>query len=116
MGGSAMVYLGRKRTIEGFEWVAVKCLHQHLEDDEDIVRLFFVEAELLSRLDHPNISEILRYGTEGGVPFIVTRYLRGSALNGLIKAIIEDPAPVAVICWIIAEACAGLHHAHEARS
>lgn len=116
VGGTATVYLGRKRLHDGCEWVALKCLHPHLVEIDEIAELFLVEAEVLSRLHHPNVCEILRYGTEDGVPFIATRYLRGASLAELNRAIQGRPIPSALMGWIVAEACAGLHHAHEARN
>jgi serine/threonine protein kinase len=114
VGGTASVYLGRKRLHDGFEWVALKCLHPHLVEIEEIARMFLVEAELLSRLHHPNVCEILRYGTEDGLPFIATRYLKGASLDVLVKKLKGRAIPVDLMAWIAAEACAGLHHAHEA--
>jgi serine/threonine-protein kinase len=115
VGGTASVYLGKKRLHDGFEWVALKCLHPHLIGIDEVVRMFLVEAELLSRLHHRNVCEILRYGTESGVPFIATRYLRGGTLDVLFKKLRDRSRPPDLMAWIVAEACAGLHHAHEAR-
>src|SRR5688572_24948397 len=114
VGGTASVYLGRKRLHDGFEWVALKCLHPHLVELDEVSRMFLIEAELLSRLHHPNVCEILRYGTESGIPFIATRYLKGASLDILVRKLQGRAIPVDLMAWIVAEACAGLHHAHEA--
>src|SRR5688572_16947979 len=116
VGGTASVYLGRKRLHDGFEWVALKCLHPHLVELAEVESMFLVEAELLSRLHHPNVCEILRYGTEDGIPFIATRYLKGAPLDKLMRKMMGRPIPLDLMAWIVAEACAGLHHAHEART
>jgi serine/threonine protein kinase len=116
VGGTASVYLGRKRLHDGFEWVALKCLHPHLVELDEVETMFLVEAELLSRLHHPNVCEILRYGTEDGIPFIATRYLRGAPFDRLQKKLMGRRIPLELMAWIVAEACAGLHHAHEARN
>ncbi len=114
VGGTASVYLGRKRLHDGFEWVALKCLHPHLIEAGEIAHMFLHEAELLSRLHHPNVCEILRYGSEDGIPFLATRYLKGAPLDVLSKRLRGRALPVGLMAWIVAEACAGLHHAHEA--
>jgi serine/threonine protein kinase len=116
VGGTASVYLGRKRLHDGFEWVALKCLHPHLMEVDEFESMFLMEAELLSRLHHPNVCEILRYGTDDGVPFIATRYLKGTSFDRLQRKMMGRAIPLELMSWIVAEACAGLHHAHEARN
>ena len=47
LGGTAEIYLARIDGAAGFEkYVVVKCLHDHLADDPEFVKMFLDEARL----------------------------------------------------------------------
>ena len=47
LGGTAEIYLARIGGAAGFEkYVVVKCLHDHLADDHEFVKMFLDEARL----------------------------------------------------------------------
>jgi eukaryotic-like serine/threonine-protein kinase len=57
-GGMAEVYLARRLGAAGFvREVALKCINAALEVDEWARKAFLYEAQLASRLRHPNIAE-----------------------------------------------------------
>ncbi len=117
IGGTSTVYLGRKIDARGgLVHAAVKCLHPHLQELDDIVRMFLDEARLLARLSHPNIVEVYDWGVEDGVPYIAMPNLNGTPLNKLLERSSGHPLPPNMIAWITSEVCAGLHHAHEAKT
>jgi serine/threonine-protein kinase len=77
--------------------------------------MFLDEGKLVARLDHPNICEVHELGRDGAEYFIVMPYLDGVAATELI-AQPRDPDRIGqlrVATGVIAQACAGLHHAHE---
>ena len=71
LGGTAEIYLARIGGAAGFEkYVVVKCLHDHLADDAEFVKMFLDEARIAAALNHPNLIQTYDVGEAGGKPFI----------------------------------------------
>ncbi len=121
-GGMASVYLARLVGEEGVaRVVAVKRIHPHLARDKAFAEMFLDEARIASRIDHPNVCHVLEYGREGGVSFLAMEFLAGEPLHRILARVRSHPelrsdarAPY-VLAGIVAEACDGLHAAHELR-
>jgi len=101
--------------------VALKVLPSYLGlVSEDRLRRFRREAELVAKLEHPGICPVYEADLDGGVPFIVMRYVEGETLASVLKERRERnevprsaPAIHEVARW--AERLArALHAAHEA--
>ena len=82
-GGMAEVYRATDSTGRGS--VAVKVLRAALAGDEQFQKRFMREAQIVSRLEHPNIVRITDFGQEQSSYFIVMELLSGPDLNHLIK-------------------------------
>jgi eukaryotic-like serine/threonine-protein kinase len=117
-GGMAEIHLARLAGEAGFEKiVVVKRLLPELVASRAFVAMFLDEGKLVARLDHPNICEVHELGRDGAEYFIVMPYLDGIAATELI-AQPRDPDRIPQLraaTGVIAQACAGLHHAHELR-
>ncbi len=117
-GGMAEIHLARLAGEAGFEKIlVVKRLLPELVASKAFVAMFLDEAKLVARLDHPNICEVHELGRDGAEYFIVMPFLDGVPAHELI-ARPRDPdrrAQLRVAAGVIAQACAGLHHAHELR-
>lgn len=118
LGGTAEIYLARIDGTAGFEkYVVVKCLHDHLADDEDFVRMFLDEARLGAQLDHSNIVQTLELGEHEGRYYMVMEYLAGMSLALVARRTAERVGggriPVHLVLGMAAQACAGLHYAHQ---
>lgn len=109
-GGMSFVY--EAEDVHTSASVAIKVLSPKLSKDESSVLRLRREAGLAMRLDHPNVCRILRLGeTEDGLIYLVMPYLKGELLSDReVKAGPMDPVTGVVI---LAQACAGLHHAHQ---
>ena len=111
-GGMGDVLLARRRGPGGFEQiVAVKTIRPELTASEAVRTMFLDEARLLARLTHPAIATVHDFGDEGGTLYLALEYVRGSSFRGLGA---KRPPP-AIAARAIAEACRGLHAAHELR-
>lgn len=64
--------------------VAVKTLHPNLLQDE-AVRRFEREAQVMAKLDHPHVVTLLAFARQDGLPFIVMRHLKGANLRAVIN-------------------------------
>lgn len=79
-GGMAFVYIAQDEKLG--RKVAVKILHQHLAENEDLRKRFYNEAHAISNLDHPNILKIYDFsGEQTEDLWIVTEFLKGLNLN-----------------------------------
>lgn len=82
-GGMAVVYKARCQLLNRF--VAVKVLRPDLQNDEEFVRRFNVEAQAAASLTHPNIVSIYDVGNEDGLHYIVMEYIEGKTLKEYIE-------------------------------
>jgi len=115
-GGMADVYLavvdGRGG---GGELQVIKRLRQELSDSSGHREMFLDEARLAVRLDHPNVVHTFEVGEERGEQYLAMEYLEGAPLNRIASRARSRPAPAGVLLRVVADALAGLHHAHELR-
>ncbi|MCB9597183.1 MAG: serine/threonine protein kinase [Sandaracinaceae bacterium] len=120
-GGMATVYMACVEGPGGFDKVvALKRIHHHLASEARYVTMFLDEARLASRIDHPNVVSVIDFGEEDGDYFLVMEFLLGVPLSRVIAALArsEDRVPTrwaAIASRLVAEACEGLHAAHELR-
>jgi serine/threonine-protein kinase len=116
----ASVYLARAGGVPGFEkLVALKRIHPHLADEKDYIEMFLDEARIASRITHPNVCSVFDFGEADGEYFIAMEYLVGEPLSRVHRRVVANadqrssallPARMAAV---IAQACEGLHAAHE---
>ncbi len=92
--------------------VAVKVLHQHFIRHASAVSRFAAEARAAGAIGHPNIVEVLDFGTHEGVPFIVMEILRGETLaERMARVSTLDPAEACAVTGHILSALASAHAA-----
>ena len=83
-GGMGAVFLASHLRLPNKK-VAIKVLHPEMTDDELVAR-FKREAEIASRLGHPNIVEVHDVNElPDGTPYIVMEYLEGETLARRLK-------------------------------
>jgi serine/threonine-protein kinase len=93
--------------------VAVKFLAGHLATDGHALSRFRREAEIVGRLQHPHVVEILDFDwTDEGQPFIVMELLHGESLAARLDR--EHVLAVPEAVRIAAQIASGLAAAHEA--
>lgn len=79
----AMVYLANDLRLE--RKVAVKVMHDHLEEDENFTRRFDREARSAARLSHTNLVNVFDQGHDLGHTYLVMEYLPSITLRELLK-------------------------------
>jgi serine/threonine-protein kinase len=117
-GGMATVWLARLRGKRGFEKLyAIKTIRTDLVDDPRFQEMFLDEARIASGIQHPNVAQILDLGEQEDVLFIVMEWVDGDSLAKIRKLVAKrgHRLPVGVVLRVLADACAGLHAAHELR-
>jgi serine/threonine-protein kinase len=116
-GGMASVYLGKLRSASGFSRVvAVKRMHPDLTRAPEFVEMFFEEARLVSRIQHPNVVAALDCVACDGTVLLVMEYVHGVSLDYVARSIFarRDPPPFSITATIITGAALGLDAAHRA--
>lgn len=116
-GGMAIVWAARPVGSPGVEQiVAVKTMLPEVVHDADFEKMFLDEMRVAAQIKHPNVAEILELGEEDGILYLVMEWVEGEQLGVIQEAArTSGGIPVDVLLRIAAEACAGLHAAHELR-
>ena len=119
-GGMATVYLARVDGASGFEkLVALKRIHRHLAKEKKYVDMFLDEAKIASRITHPNVCSVFDFGRADGEYYIAMEYLVGEPLSQVCGKVARSqkqrrhPLLPLRMASIVADACEGLHAAHE---
>jgi serine/threonine protein kinase len=109
-GGMAKVFQGEQLALG--RPVAVKVLDDTRGDRHNAVRRFMSEARLTAGLRHPNIVDVIDFGsTPEGLVYLVMERLEGEDLRQTIKR--EGPLSWARVRALMLQLCAGLVAAHD---
>jgi len=107
-GGMGTVYQAEQTRIGAR--VALKVLHPHLSQDEDLRARFYAEAKTVNVVGHPNIVRIFDINeAPGGLHYFVMEYLEGEPLSQLPR-----PLEPGLLTHLLGEACEALEAAHSA--
>ena len=115
-GGMAEVFLAKFEWAYGLEkTVVVKRILRHMATDPNFIAMFFSEAQLAAKLDHPGIVQIIEFGESEDANFLAMEYVDGLTLRDLLVAAYEreEFLPFGHCASIIAHACEALAYAHE---
>ncbi|HVJ92696.1 MAG TPA: protein kinase [Labilithrix sp.] len=118
-GGMAVVWAARLRGTRGFsKIVAIKTMLPALSVDPRFESMFLTEANIASRIKHPNVCPILDVGEDRGILFIVMEWIDGESLSTIMDACAGagERLPYDVAAYIVAQAARGLLSAHELRT
>jgi serine/threonine-protein kinase len=113
----AEILLARLVGPSGFERpVVIKRIRPDL-DHAELVSLFLEEARLAAKVRHANVVAVEDLGSDDGAPYLVMEYLEGESLSNVTRRMKArgENLPYGLVAYVLAEACAGLHAAHELR-
>jgi serine/threonine protein kinase len=115
-GGMAELYVGRLHGVGGFaKLVAIKRILPHLAEDKLFAEMFLNEGRIAAQLAHANICQVHELGEADGDLFLAMEYLEGVPWSELVKKLPRDTTTLRLAAGVIAQACEGLHFAHELR-
>lgn len=114
-GGMATVHLAHQ--VGSSRKVALKRLSRRAARSPDLIEAFLAEAQLASKLNHPNIARALDHGVIDGTHFIAMELVAGPTVEQIIvqSRSIAVPIPVPITIEIAAQLCDALVHAHGYR-
>jgi serine/threonine protein kinase len=116
MGGMAEILLGRLAGPSGFERaVVIKRVLPHLGQHAAFVAMFVDEARIAGRIHHPNVVHVEELVQDGNDLYLVMEYLEGEPVSALLRraSVRNVKLDAYLSAHVVAEACAGLHAAHE---
>jgi eukaryotic-like serine/threonine-protein kinase len=109
-GGMGEVYLAEHQLLK--RPCAIKLIRSDLVGNQRIFARFEREVRATAQLSHWNTIEIFDYGrNDNGAFYYVMEYLPGLSLAQLIER--YGPMPAARVIYLLRQACAALHEAHE---
>jgi serine/threonine protein kinase/TPR repeat protein len=92
--------------------LAVKLLHRHLDENEELVARFVREAQAAAAIGSDHIVEVTDAGeTKDGAPYLVMEYLEGESLSALVKR--QGPLDPKKAAELVLQICEGLAAAHD---
>ncbi len=120
-GGMAEVFLAKKIGAEGtYKLLVVKRILPTHGTSRRFRTMFVEEAQLATRLNHPNVVQVFEFydgggGPEDGGQLLAMEYVEGPDLGMLMSSAKAKGTrvPPWIGAWVIAEAAKGLHYAHE---
>lgn len=113
-GGMGEVWTARPSGTGFARTVALKLVRGEMSGDENYARMFIDEATVASSIHHPNVCETYELGRHGDRLFMAMEWVAGDSLAGLLRqGDVLVALDLRIAARIIADACAGLHAAHE---
>ena len=108
-GGFADVYDALDERLAKAVVVKVQRLVGSAEQQAVLLARFKREAEVLGRIAHPHVAQVLDLGRVAGRPFMVQEHVPGPSARDILKA---GPLPVERVLLWARQAAAGLAGAH----
>ena len=110
-GGMGTVYAAEH--VEIGKIVAIKILHPHYSTEQELVERFRREARAASRIGHPNIIDVMDFGTtDDGCAYFIMEHLDGIDLADVLSH--ERRLDANRSCEITIQICRALAAAHAA--
>jgi tRNA A-37 threonylcarbamoyl transferase component Bud32 len=113
IGEGAMGTVYRAEHVQISKVMAIKLLHQEVEQNPESVARFHREAEAASRLNHPNTVHVFDFGrTKSGSLYLVMEYVDGDDLGKVIGN--EGAIPFGRVAYLCAQVAGSVADAHAA--
>jgi len=107
-GGMASVYKAYHASLD--RYVALKVLHPAFHQDQTFKARFQREAQVVARLEHPNIVPIYDYSEYESRPFLVMKYIEGDTLKARLN---QSPLTSEEIEHVVNSVGSALAYAHK---
>ncbi|MBU2563776.1 MAG: PASTA domain-containing protein [Actinobacteria bacterium] len=108
-GGMADIFLGDDLKLN--RKVAIKILSANYAGDRNFVARFKSEAQILARLNHPNIVQVYDWGEFNSSYFICMEYVEGESLKEIIEK--KGPLPPETVADYAIQISSALLMAHK---
>jgi len=109
-GGQGVVYQARDPVLDRI--VALKVLRYDAMTQAHMLDLFWNEARVAARLQHPHIITIYDFGMEEQSPYLTMQFVGGPSLDRLLEP--GRPLPLDFALQVLAQVAGALAFAHQA--
>jgi serine/threonine protein kinase len=107
-GGMATVYRAYHPNLD--RYVAIKVLHAAFKEDSNFLARFQREAQIVAKLEHPNIVPIYDYNEHHGEPYLVMKFIEGETLKARLQ---RSPLTLDETLKLMTTVGQALTYAHE---
>jgi serine/threonine protein kinase len=107
-GGMATVYRAYHPNLD--RYVAIKVLHAAFKEDSNFLARFQREAQIVAKLEHPNIVPIYDYSERNGEPYLVMKFIEGETLKARLQ---RSPLTLDETLKLMTTVGQALTYAHE---
>jgi tRNA A-37 threonylcarbamoyl transferase component Bud32 len=112
-GGMAVVYLAERDDGQFRKRVALKLVRAGVIPEDELLRRFREERQILAELEHPGIARLLDGGvTDEGLPWFALEYVEGTPIDHFCD---ERRLDVAARLALFRAVCDAVQHAHRRR-
>jgi WD40 repeat protein len=108
-GGMGIVYKARQEGLQRL--VALKMIRTAGPPEATELARFRTEAEVVARLQHPNIVQVFGVGTVHGSPYLTLEYCGGGSLAAQLNNVPRPPGEAARLVECLARGMAAAHAA-----
>jgi serine/threonine-protein kinase len=109
-GGMGTVWEAHHARLPG-KRVAIKVLHPEVARDQESLARFRREAEIATRIGHPNIVEVHDFNElADGTPYLILEFLEGCDLEDRLR---RGPMPIAAVIALTRQISSALRAAHR---
>ena len=109
-GGMGVVYKAVRADDSFSKLVAVKIVHCGAAD-ENILRRFVQERQILAVLEHPHIARLLDGGaTSDGLPFLVMEFVDGIPID---RYVVDNKPELPQLLELMRKVCSAVSYAHR---
>ncbi len=115
-GGMAEIFKAQSSGPHGFrKTVVVKRIRPERAGDPQFIDMFIREANVMVRLNHPKIVQVLDFGEVDGRYFLVMEYVRGTDTGRLLQSCARSNIrlPVPLAAHIAIDVLDALEYAHN---
>ncbi len=110
-GGMGLIF--KAEHLQNGEIAALKLLQTQYNVDENAIKRFYYESQILHRMTHPNIVKIYEFGFEEQLGFyIAMEFLQGCTLEENLE-LTDYKLPFDTICVLFDQICDAMEHAHQ---
>jgi serine/threonine-protein kinase len=91
----------------------VKQVRPELAWDREFLSMFFDEARIAARLNHPNVVQTYEVLEDTGQYLLAMEYLEGHTLSEVLRRVGRANMPLEEHLWVLTQVLTGLHYAHD---
>ncbi|HRQ37347.1 MAG TPA: protein kinase [Chloroflexota bacterium] len=111
-GGMAVVYKGYQPSLD--RYVAIKVMSRSLGGAESFVERFQREAAGVAQLRHQNIVQMVDFGVQDDISYMVMEYIQGESLKDWLRQLreVDHRLPLTDAVKVVRDIAAALDYAH----